>query len=335
MTIYVVDRKSSSHRKFGDDGSSTVTSSTTISTADMQAIVERLRGEGNRSSTRMNYYTIWKKFNQFVIKLDFKPDSWEERLVLFVGYLVQNKRKSSTIKSYISAIRSVLRDDGENLCENKYLLTSLTKACRYVNDQVRTRLPIRKPLLMLILEAIDSIFTGEQPYLSQLYKTLFSTCYYGLFRVGEVTDGEHAVRARDVHIGVNKKKMLFVLHTSKTHWLDAKPQTIKISSQGEIGSCEFCPFKLLNDYIEMRGNRDSDDETFFVFSDKTAVSAVNFRLTLRKVLKTLQLDETLYSPSSFRAGRAVDLDGMQVSLESIKILGRWRSSAVFTYLKHR
>ena len=234
----------------------------------MHAIVERLRNEGNRSSTRMNYYAIWKKFNQFVIKLDVKPDSWEERLVLFVGYLIQSKRKSNTIKSYISAIRSVLREDGEVLCENKFLLTSLTRACKYVNDHVRTRLPIRKPLLNLILGSLCDVFKTEQPYLVSLYKAMFATAYFGLFRIGELTEGSHVVKAVDVHIGTNKDKMMFVLHTSKTHWYDSKPQTIKISAQCCSNKTNlFCPFRLLKEYLVVRKSRLEETEPFFVFKE--------------------------------------------------------------------
>ena len=90
--IYITGRKPDNLRKQRnfDEKSSSRTSST-ISTADMQAIIDKLRGEGNRTSTRANYYHIWKMFNQFIIKLDEKPNTWEDRLVLFVGYLVNNK----------------------------------------------------------------------------------------------------------------------------------------------------------------------------------------------------------------------------------------------------
>ena len=75
----------------------------------------------------------------FFIRLDHKPDNLEDRLTLFVGYLVENKKKSSTVRSYILAIKSVLKDDGIDLCEDRYLLTSLTSACKYKNDRVTTR----------------------------------------------------------------------------------------------------------------------------------------------------------------------------------------------------
>ena len=54
--------------------------------------------------------------------------------MLFVAYLVNEKRQSSTIKSYISAIKNVLHDDGVVLNQDTFLLNALTKACKLKND---------------------------------------------------------------------------------------------------------------------------------------------------------------------------------------------------------
>ena len=97
-----------------------------ISASAVQAIVDQLKYQSNRVSTRQNYYAVWWQFNEFFIKLDTKPQSWEDRLVLFVGYLIGGNRKSTTIKSYISAIKKVLREDGVILNQDEYLLRSLT-----------------------------------------------------------------------------------------------------------------------------------------------------------------------------------------------------------------
>ena len=284
-----------------------------------------------------------KLFNQFIIRLDEKPSSWEDRLVLFVGYLIKEKKKSGTIKSYISEIRSVLKEDGEILNENKFLLTSLTKACRFINDHVRIRLPIRKNLLVMILESVHLAFAkhNQQPFLNLLYQALFSTAYFGLFRVGELTESQHVIKAKDVHVGKNKMKMMFVLHTSKTHWFDKKPQTVKIASQQSESPavtrnsrCNFCPFTLLQNYIAARGPRETDHEQFFVFRDKSPVTANNFRIILRKVLQELKLDPMVYGTQSLRAGRACDLAQIGIEIPKIQFLGRWSSGAIYTYLKH-
>ena len=80
-----------------------------ISSTEIANIIERLRHQQYRDSTRKNYYAVWKVFSDFFVKLDFRPHLWEDRLTLFVGYLIDNKRQSSTVKSYVSAIKAVLR----------------------------------------------------------------------------------------------------------------------------------------------------------------------------------------------------------------------------------
>ena len=104
--------------------------------------MEELCHKANRDSTEANYYTVWKLFNKFFLKLDVRPKSWEERLVLFVGFLVDQNKKSTKIRSYISAIKSVLASVKVILNEDKYLLNSLIKACRLKNDVMRVYLPI-------------------------------------------------------------------------------------------------------------------------------------------------------------------------------------------------
>ena len=204
-------------------------SSSTISTDVMRMIVEKLKGDHIRKSTKDNYYCVWKSFNRFFIKLDVKPETWEDRLVLYVGYLVDTKKKSQTIKSYISAIKSVLKNNGVELNEDTYLINALTRSCRLINDHMRTRLPIRQGMLNILLRQLEMVFEAH-PYLESLYKTIFASAYFGLLRVGELTKGNHPIKVKDVHIADNKEKILFILRTSKTHGTDVLPQTVKIES---------------------------------------------------------------------------------------------------------
>ena len=239
----------------------------------LQNIVDKLKYQSNRKSTEKVYYHIWKSFNQFFIKLDIKPETWEERLVLFVGYLVENNRRSQTIKSYISAIRSVLAKDGVFLNKNKFLLTSLTKACRLKNDKVRTHLPIRKGLLSLLVKSVEQLYP-TQVYLATLYKATLVTAYFGLFCIGEVTKSEHVIKAKDVHIGDNKDKLLFVLHNSKTHGPDKKPQLVKLTKvhdylKQDNRQHRLCPFETIHEYLQIRKSHSGPLEQFFVFRDRT------------------------------------------------------------------
>ena len=207
-------------------------SPSTISTVKIKDIVERLRSQRCRDSTRATYHRIWKRFNRFFIRLDDKPDMWEDRLILFIGYLIEEcKLQSSTIKTYILAIKGVLAENKIELNLDRFLINSLTRACRIRNDSLIARIPIQKPFLNSILDEVAKWCNEiNQPYLKSLYQALFSAAYYGLLRIGEVTKGPHVVLAHNIRIGVNKDKLLFILRSSKTHNQGNGPQLIKISS---------------------------------------------------------------------------------------------------------
>ena len=247
-----------------------------ISTSSIRSIIERLRLQRHRDLTKSQYYAIWKVFNKFIIRLDVKPNDWEDRLHLFVAFMVENNKKSSTIKSYISAIKSTLTENYIKLNEDRFLLNSLIRACRLTKDQLQARLPIKKDLLKVIINKIAS-FYDTQPYLQILYTSLVATAYFGLFRVGELTQSSHAVKVNDVHVGRNKRKLLLILRSSKTHTKGCKPQMVKISSTDKIETVArkigpyLCPFTLLQQFIKVRRKQLSPQEQFFIFRDRSPV----------------------------------------------------------------
>ena len=195
----------------------------------MLNIIDRLKSKRVRDSTSKNYLTVWRQFNKFIIRLDRKPEKWEDRASLFCAYMIDNGSKSSTIGSYVSAIKGVLRDDGYLWDDSRILLESLIRACKLENDVVKCRLPIHGHLLEALLFELQRYY-DSQLYLMIMFKAIFSLAYYGLMRIGELTSGPHVVKAKDIHVGKNKDKILIILHSSKTHGKESLPQKIKISS---------------------------------------------------------------------------------------------------------
>ena len=281
-------------------------SSSMILTDDMELIIDRLKLMKHRNSTRKSYYAIWKSFSSFFLKLDRRPPTWEEKLTLFVAYLVDSNKKASTIKSYISAIKAVLAEDNITLSEDKYLLNSLIKACQLNNDKLQVRLPIHKDLLHVIIKSIKAHFQASgQNYLATLYSAMVAMAYYGLFRIGEITNSPHVLKVDDVHIGTNKKKLLFILHSSKTHTRGSKPQSISISSVETQKTTQFCPFKLMQDYIRVRKRFKSKSEQFFVFKDRSKVKPQHLHAILKLALK-MEVSITGFI-ASMVSGRAAPL----------------------------
>ena len=83
----------------------------------------------------------------------------------------------------------------------------------------------------------------------------------------------------------------------------------------------------------MRGCYLCDDEPFFIFSDRTPVQPKQLLEVLRTAIDNIGLDKRLYSVHSFRAGRTTDLAKLNYSITQISRLGRWRSNAVYRYIR--
>ena len=277
--------------------------SSRISADHMRNIVEKLKCQRVRNTTTKNYQSVWCQFNSFLIRLDKMPKDWEDRAALFCAYLIEKGIQSSTIKSYVSAIKALLKDDNYKWMEGQVLLSTLTRACKIRNDRVRCRLPIHKHLFKLILFELNRSY-HNQSFLCCMYKAIFCLAFYGMMRIGELTQGDHPIKACDIHICVNKDKILIVLYTSKTHSRGYYPQKIKISSdlmlserrESEKRSVKehptikkdnhfFCPFTLIREYLAMHGGFIDRRENFFIFRDRSPVKPFHVRNILHKCLK--------------------------------------------------
>ena len=275
--------------------------------------------------------------------MDIIPKKWEDRIFLYLANLVKLRRKSTTIKSYFSAIKATLWDVGYNIVDTELELHAITRACRHCNDKLHTRLPIRIDLLEVLLFEIERKLSNQN-YLRIMFKALFALAYYGLFRIGELAQSEHSLRAKDVFIATNKRKILCYLYTSKTHAQESKPQKIRIAGIGEritsgnklrLGdNRHFCLFTLVEEYMAIRGYGYTDiNENFFILRGKLPLTQGFVRLTLAQLLKRIGLNHTLYSFQSMRVGRATNLYEWGLSIEQIKVIGRWKSNVVYKYLK--
>ena len=136
------------------DSRSTSSESTKHSTDGIKMVMQKLIALQNRASTTETYLMVWRQFNRFLINLDYMPRSWKDRATLFITFKIEKGLQSNSVKSYVSAIKRILSDDGYQWDNNKMLLSSLTKACRLINDSVRTRLPIQCNLLEVILHEV-------------------------------------------------------------------------------------------------------------------------------------------------------------------------------------
>ena len=100
----------------------------------MENILQNLRTLCMCESTLKGYVNIWRSFNNFLMILDRRPPTWENRVCLYGAYLVDKGSQSTTIKSYFSAIKAILRVNGYDLNIDNVILQTLTKSCKRIND---------------------------------------------------------------------------------------------------------------------------------------------------------------------------------------------------------
>ena len=331
MSYFVGHKKN--RRKFSTSSGS---STTTISTDHIGNILDNLKCNTIRESTKKVYLSIWGTMNNFLVRLNRKPTAWEDRIVLFGAYLVEQGAQSSTVRSYFSALKKMLSFADQQVDEKRIVLGSLVCACKLKNDCIKTRLPLSSDLLEIILFEWER-FYNKQRYLEVLYKAMFLLGFYGLLRIGEMTASPHVVKAANVHIGLNKNKILVVLYSSKTHHEGSRPQKIKIlANESDYKGRKkfFCPFREVRSYLKLRGNYFNKSEQFFVFSDHAPVKAENLRRVLRLMLSRINLDPTLYDVQSLRIGRASEMIKQGCSVELVQRMGRWKSNAVYKYIRN-
>ena len=165
-----------------------------ISTEEISRMIDNFTSFRIKDSTRKIYLRVWRQFNQFFIRLDQKPGNWESRITLFIGYLISQGKHSQTLRSYISAIKGILAEIKVKLNQDQFMLSALTRACKFKNDHAFIRLLIWSKMLRIILEKMYKYFMDKgQVYLAIMYCALFSKAYFGLFRVGELMSGSHLV----------------------------------------------------------------------------------------------------------------------------------------------
>ena len=140
-TISIAGQRPTCRVETSCDSSSVSSLSSRLSVEYIKSVLVKLQNKQTRDSTAKNYLCIWRHLNQFLIKLDTKDVnmSWEQKTALFGAYLVDNGVQSTTLKSYFSAIKHVLKQDGYEWNDKKALLSSLVRGCKLQNDAVKIR----------------------------------------------------------------------------------------------------------------------------------------------------------------------------------------------------
>ena len=159
-------------------------------------------------------------------------------------------------------------------------------------------------------------------------------CFFGFFRSGEIcappsgsfNDRDHLTFA-DILVDnpTNPHQLHILLKRSKTDQA-GKGAIVGIGRTGG----QLCPVAAVLSWMVRRGNALGP---LFHFQDGAPLTQQRFVVELWKALQMIGEDPQQFGGHSFRAGATTTAAQQGIGDATIKLLGRWRSSAYQVYIK--
>ncbi len=212
-------------------------------------------------------------------------------------------------------------------------LEQVTKGIKLVQARATSlsRSP-KMPVTPSLLRRLKQVWQGEgnQADCGMLWAAC-TMCFFGFFRSGEITvpsAGSFCPKTHltfeDVTVDSRQAPTLLRirLKTSKTDFF-------RVGVDVFIGKTdnELCPVAAVLAFMVSRGNGPGP---FFRFQDGSPLTRPRLVAEVKRTLEKAGMDSRAYSGHSFRSGAAAR-QGVEDS--TIKMLGRWRSSAYQLYVR--
>ena len=261
---------------------------------------------------------------------------------MFVSKLANEQLRHTTIKCYLSGVRHlhVAEGFGDPGISKMPRLEQVLKGIKSVQAKTTPRpeymrMPITPELLKKMRQSwLKQELQEGNPWDSKMLWAAATLCFFGFFRSGEITvptetafdDGAH-LTFDDVTVDCTRNPQLLKvkLKASKT---DPFREGIDVF----IGRTNntLCPVAAVLDYMTLRGKGPGP---LFKFVDGKPLTRARLVAEVKQALSEAGVDCRPYSGHSFRSGAATTAARQGVSETTIKMLGRWKSSAYQLYIK--
>ena len=294
--------------------------------------------QGLAPSSKRVYKSAKDRFISFCEKFHFNPLPVTETLLCqYVSYLATQNIMHSSIKVYLSAIRHLHIENHmpdphiSNMARLEQVVKGVKRDQAHKLPNQRTRLPITADLMRQMKSILVKNPKDEDNIMIWAAMCL---CFFGFLRAGEMTlesetsfdPGAHLCFA-DVAIDdpANPAILKVRIKASKTDPF-RKGVDIYLGRTNK----DLCPLEAILPYLAMRG----DQQGFlFQFKDGRLLTKDRFVSKVRELLHQSGVDPKKYAGHSFRIGAATTASRHGVSEATIKMLGRWESSAYLRYIK--
>ena len=288
-----------------------------------------------KSNTKRTYSSAQKRFIDFCVqfKLVQMPVT-EDTLLLYVSFLFEQGLSGSTIRVYLSAVRSL-----HVLAGSPYPRELLRVKLAMKGAVRETPLPVRKmPITITILQAMLTQVYNR--FDKKLISAVITLAFFGCFRMGElcVSDGapfnsSSHLCVGDVTIDTATKTLTIFLKRSKTDTNNAGV-SVYVGCSGDKHCCAYCAMiDYMHFRLSLKMSNEKNSPLFVVPGGKPLTKSYIVSVT-RLILSLSGYNPALYSGHSFRAGAATTAGDKHFKEWELKMLGRWSSTAYSLYLRN-
>lgn len=282
-------------------------------------------------NTKKLYDTAINAFNSFR-RAYYQVEEWPphpNQLVDFVAYLSYKQFSPNTVKSYISGISYFCKIRSLPDPTQAFVLKKVLVGLSRRNGRVDDRKPLSFEILSSIIHLMPTIC--KSTYEATLFSAIFSTAFFGYFRMGELVhnslqDPGHAIQYGDVtYLAHNNTVHIFLRH-SKT---DQEGKGSSISLTPTL--LPICPVRIVQSFMQARP---TNPGAFFCHLSGRPVTRYQVASVFNLALKKLGLDNQSYKPHSFRIGAASAAWVSGTSAHDIASKGRWKSRCMYRYIRN-
>jgi integrase len=284
-------------------------------------------------STTSTYKVGIQRYLAFCKALDLVPvPSTKRQVALFATHLSTSLRLP-TIRVYLAAVSFLHHVGGHRspVSGNTILKLVLRGIQRkQTQSQSRTpRLPITPQILADLLKHLGCDSTIPSQDILML-KAAMSLAFFGFLRVSELTVPSYHTSRQFLA----RRDIQFLGHQLKVFLTHSKTDQFGQGSVITVGCSEdtCCPVSAMQHYLE--SCRTPPSKPLFHFRNGTPLTAKKFRAILHYHLKSLGFNPSLFNTHSFRIGAATAAAKAGMSSSTIMELGRWRSAAFHSYVRH-
>jgi hypothetical protein len=240
-------------------------------------------------------------------------------------------------QSYLAAIRHlhIAQGFGDPHIKCMAKLEQVLKGIKSVQCREPAKRVSRLPILPVHLQKLREVWGRMLPaFDGKMLWAAAALCFFGFLRSGEITIPADSSFDEGAHLSFHDVEVdsLSQPQILRVHLKASKTDPFRVGIDIFIGKTDnsLCPVSAVLSYMVERG---ADRGPFFRFQDGKPLTRVRFVTKIKEALAASGVDCSAYSGHSFWSGAATTAAKQGISDATIKMLGRWKSSAYQLYIK--